>query len=412
MAYVKNVFDTTAITGTFLNSDDTGLTTNVFLTDPRLFGVRVTKHLDEADGFWGSEYNGKDFFTGLFSDTDNGRPPLWIELGGNFDQLEDTRQLFDPLFAKSFPSDLPSPLAVQQPPRTGLDWEGKLSYQPDGSDWVFSAAIRYGRSSSKRHVHQSTSPQGVLVSFFRSKILDYQQNHYIDELTRDSERHTIIDFMAGKDVGLGMLGGTGSSVLSGGLRMASFMSRSSASIYTLPNSDIFPDGMHYQQNFSGSAQGKSSFHGIGPAISWDASTPVDGAEQGGEITVDWGANAALLFGRQTANGQAGNTAGLYYCRNLYYPSRGPVCHGNKNSFYGFTTQYQNPSVPHARSRMVTVPNLGGFIGLSMKYQNAKISFGYRADEFFGAMDGGINSYKSYDRGFFGPFASVTIGLGG
>jgi len=44
MGYVKNVFDTTAITGTFLNSDDTGLTTNVFLTDPRLFGVRVTKN--------------------------------------------------------------------------------------------------------------------------------------------------------------------------------------------------------------------------------------------------------------------------------------------------------------------------------------------------------------------------------
>jgi iron complex outermembrane receptor protein len=44
MAYVKNVFDVTAITGDFLNSDDTGLTTNVFLTDPRLFGVRVTKN--------------------------------------------------------------------------------------------------------------------------------------------------------------------------------------------------------------------------------------------------------------------------------------------------------------------------------------------------------------------------------
>ncbi len=42
--YIKNIFDTTAITGTFLNSDDSGLTTNVFLTDPRLFGVRVTKN--------------------------------------------------------------------------------------------------------------------------------------------------------------------------------------------------------------------------------------------------------------------------------------------------------------------------------------------------------------------------------
>jgi iron complex outermembrane receptor protein len=44
MIYDKNVFNTTAITGDFLNSDDSGLTTNVFLTDPRLIGIRVTKN--------------------------------------------------------------------------------------------------------------------------------------------------------------------------------------------------------------------------------------------------------------------------------------------------------------------------------------------------------------------------------
>ncbi|HSZ74015.1 MAG TPA: TonB-dependent receptor, partial [Rhizomicrobium sp.] len=44
MGYVKNIFDTTAITGAFLFSDDTALATNVFVTDPRLFGVRITKN--------------------------------------------------------------------------------------------------------------------------------------------------------------------------------------------------------------------------------------------------------------------------------------------------------------------------------------------------------------------------------
>jgi len=44
MLYDKNVFNTTDITGTFLNSDDSGLTTNVFTTDPRLIGIRVTKN--------------------------------------------------------------------------------------------------------------------------------------------------------------------------------------------------------------------------------------------------------------------------------------------------------------------------------------------------------------------------------
>jgi hypothetical protein len=44
MVYDKNVFNTTDITGAFLNSDDSGLTTNVCLTDPKLIGIRVTKN--------------------------------------------------------------------------------------------------------------------------------------------------------------------------------------------------------------------------------------------------------------------------------------------------------------------------------------------------------------------------------
>ncbi len=44
MLYDKNVLNTTAITGAFLNSDDSGLTTNVFLTDPKLIGIRATKN--------------------------------------------------------------------------------------------------------------------------------------------------------------------------------------------------------------------------------------------------------------------------------------------------------------------------------------------------------------------------------
>lgn len=42
-AYVKNVFDEAPITGAFLNSDDTGLSTNVFTLDPRLIGLSIRK---------------------------------------------------------------------------------------------------------------------------------------------------------------------------------------------------------------------------------------------------------------------------------------------------------------------------------------------------------------------------------
>ncbi|HEY4545167.1 MAG TPA: TonB-dependent receptor, partial [Pedomonas sp.] len=42
-AYVKNVFNNAPITDTFVNSDDTGLTTNVFTLDPRIFGFSIAK---------------------------------------------------------------------------------------------------------------------------------------------------------------------------------------------------------------------------------------------------------------------------------------------------------------------------------------------------------------------------------
>jgi iron complex outermembrane receptor protein len=41
--YVKNALDKTPITDAFLNSDDTALTTNVFVLDPRLIGLSVKK---------------------------------------------------------------------------------------------------------------------------------------------------------------------------------------------------------------------------------------------------------------------------------------------------------------------------------------------------------------------------------
>jgi hypothetical protein len=59
-----------------------------------------------------------------------------------------------------------------------------------------------------------------------------------------------------------------------------------------------------------------------------------------------------------------------------------------------------------------VPDLGGFAGLSWCVPNAKVAIGYRADFFFGAMDGGIDGAHRENVGFYGPFASISVGLGG
>jgi len=48
----------------------------------------------------------------------------------------------------------------------------------------------------------------------------------------------------------------------------------------------------------------------------------------------------------------------------------------------------------------------------LRFPNAKISLGYRADLFFGAIDGGIDKVKRENVGFYGPFANISVGIGG
>jgi iron complex outermembrane receptor protein len=458
MGYVKNVFDTTAITGTFLNSDDTGLTTNVFLTDPRLYGVRVTKQLDQNDGFWGSDYSGYDFFTNLFSDADNGKPPLWIELGGGLARLDDSQQEFSPPFIPDVaePKQLKA-LENQKPPLYGLDEEAKLSWQPDDSDWVFSAAVRYGRSSANRSGHQQTPNADVKVIPFTFlgipaggySVYPYQHVKFAHDLSHQSERHTILDFLVGKDVGLGMFGIDGTSVVSGGVRVAQFVSRSNENMNAVPDlqyptAAISNHAQKYQflhpkmhfHDYQAVAAEKQSFHGLGPELAWNASTPVAGnGTDNGAIALDWGANVSMLFGRQNARGSHKTTTVSYYLTRpgagggdaIIGDLFGPPGHQVKNEYFlgpcthsteahirtaGPGCAPKTGAASHNRSRMVAVPNVGALFGLSYKYQNAKVSFGYRADEFFGAMDGGIDTHKSENRGFNGPYATLSIGLGG
>jgi iron complex outermembrane receptor protein len=457
MAYVKNVFDVTAITGTFLNSDDSGLTTNVFLTDPRLFGIRVTKHLDQNDGFWGTDYSGYDFFTGLFSDTDNGKPSLWVTLGGQLSALEDAQQLALP-FVPDYGGGK-SPLEAEEPPRFGFDEDAKISFQPDESDWVFSGSIQFGRASADRHQHLQTANKNIPISTTRfSRHYSLYPTHHVkfsDNITSQSEAHAIVDFLVGKDVGLGMFGLQGFSIVSGGVRIAQFSSQSNIDLRAEPDVQYYPKTLpktfpqFYQfirradihfHDYAQTAAQKESFHGFGPKLDWSASTPISGNDtDNGEIALDWGANMSVLFGRQKARVQHQTAVNSYYLKSgNFSPGPGYVFRGPHNlkdgSFYnrpwcrsndagggGLYTDCRTHAPPtahhtnaasHKRSRLVAVPNVGALFGLSYKYRNAKVSFGYRADEFFGAMDGGIDVHKSENRGFNGPFASISIGFGG
>ncbi len=207
-------------------------------------------------------------------------------------------------------------------------------------------------------------------------------------------------------MGLGFFGRGGSSVFSVGLRFAQFDTSMHANLSSGPNpfqykyigSIKFP--LFAPHAFLGKVQTARSFLGFGPSFSWDASAPVAGSTNAAEFTFDWGLNAAVLFGRQKANVQH-QTSEFY---------KAPVSKGHSYPSHNYPV-YQT-GTKHSRSRMIAVPNIGGMAGFSLKFPNAKVSLGYRADFFFGAMDGGIDAAKKENVGFYGPFATISVGLGG
>jgi hypothetical protein len=351
------------------------------------------------------------------ADDDSDRSPLWIELGGQLSRLDDSEQVFAPAIMDARPSMFSPSQPFEKSPLYSVDESGKVSFQPDGSDWVFSGSIRYGRSNGRREVHQQTYPKSFATHIFFS---GYSHTYAFapnaaksaDTTVRSDETHAVIDFQVGKDVGLGMFGDRdGSSVFGFGIRYAQFSSKSNIALKSDPDWKFsykyghytgFPTikwigGQPYHSNVA-SLTATRSFHGIGPSLSWNASAPFIGNTKAGELSFDWGLNAAMLFGRQKAKthhqttGQSGNAIGYNHGRHI---------------------TFQGPATPdHTRIRTVIVPNVGGFAGLSFQIQNFKVSAGYRADLFFGAMDGGIDAAKKENVGFYGPFATISVGIGG
>ena len=378
------------------------------------------------------------------ADSDSDRPVLWIELGGQLDSLGSPQEKFSPPFMASITqANQLSTLNVQQQPAFAFDAQGKISLQPDGSDWVFSASVQYGRSAANKHHHQQTNNQIIPVHYTFPKYKNdslYPIHHvkFADGQSRLTERHTLLEFEVGKDVGLGMFGIRGSSVVSAGVRIAQLQSGSQVDLRAEPDVHYTPAApitsraafqAFKTQNilfhdYHGSATFERDFHGIGPSLSWNASAPVVGNDDSGELALDWGLKGAVLFGRQTVRGRHQTTSKAYALNQLYSGFRvgqiREINFGNTAFQCGSglaglpcpPTSTSRTSKDIRRSRGVTVPDLGASIGMSYRYRDAKINFGYQAEILFGVIDGGIDAPKSENRIYNGPFASVSIGLGG
>ena len=335
---------------------------------------------------------------------------VWIELGGQLERIDGGEASINPPFLTEnidAPFNLVPPASVRAAPRYGFAGEGKLTIAPKGTDWVFSAAARFGRTNGFKEQHQQTTKQITQTNGYTPANAKYRRFYrpitsYNHTAIKTSESHTILDFKAGKDVGLGMFGGKTTSTFSLGVRVAQFTTHSETLLRSQPDpyyprNAKYAAGAHLHRYYA-HAQSERNFRGAGPPIAWEGAAPVIGDPDTGGVTFDWGVNGALLFGRQKASGDH-ITTGRYF---LGSPGQLPPPP---------TNHYVHPG-SFSRSRAKIVPNAGGFAGVSARYSHAKFSLGYRGDFFFGAMDGGLDARDTRNRSFHGPFATIAIGLGG
>jgi len=341
------------------------------------------------------------------------RPTVWVEFGGQMETIQGMSQPFVAPFMSIEPKGAPEGSTfflppgdsydpalfakTQRPVRRAFGLDGKIFFQPEASDWTFSAEVRYGRAQHNRNVHEQGPVAYKYVVLPAAKIkLPLNVAEFGDERVNTEQNHMFLDFQAGKDVGLGVFGRDGNSNISAGVRFAQISLKSDVKAIARPqlgNQNQYQN--YFQYELTGEQQ--RTFRAIGPSLSWNASAALLGNKDHVQVSFDWGLNGAVLFGRQKAH-VAHATSGVH----VTHPAVQKFAH---NELY--TTPHET-----TRSRSVVVPNLGAFAGLSVRYPNARVSFGYRADFLFGAMDVGIDSRKTTATGFHGPFVKLSIGLGG
>jgi len=338
---------------------------------------------------------------------DTERPVVWVELGADLQRVVTGQKNYSPDFLNVQPRptfEVISPSQTQRLPRYSVGGEASLTFTPKQSDWSILAGVKFGRSNGDKHVHQQTTDHPQRGYYFGEP---FYANlvRWGDTKVAHKQSDLLLDFQVGKDIGFGAHG-SGNSTFALGIRFAQFTSKSSVRLRERPDGYYMmvktAVGVKYRpleshHTYLAQFGSERSFRGFGPSISWTGSAPVAGDSEDHELTFDWGVNAAVLFGRQKASG-------TFHTTDQFFPKAYLLL----NPLVAVTRQGDG----FDRSRAKVVPNLGGFAGLSFRYDTAKVSFGYRADFFLGAMDGGIETRKTYDRSFYGPFAKVSIGLGG
>ena len=404
MAYVKNILDKDNITGAFLNSDDSGLTTNVFLNEPRLYGLRVTK-----------EWSGGPWWTGA-NPNHTGPYPLTVELSGQVQRHDAPYSSVAPDFVDSFSAAIDP----TRPQHRDLDWgdgrQIRITYKPEVSSWSVTAAVRYGRANGDTpNIHRQEAAGPAKCVFpggspycdpnapFAYATLVTGTN-WSDSSAKESEKHLIADFAVGKDVGLGVIGDSHSTV-SAGLRYASLQSTTRAMMHGIPDWNIADGWSKYpssRDEYLADLKADRKFKGAGPTVSWEAAQHLIGNGEVGHVDLDWAVTGGVLFGKQKTT-----ATGTY--QSNYASGKYEFQLSGSNLLPPLTSK---PLGVAPRSKSVSVPMLDLSLGLSYEIQRVKVGAGYRWERYFNVLDAGYAEHKSYDRTFDGPYFKVSVGFGG
>jgi outer membrane receptor protein involved in Fe transport len=417
MAYIKNVFDKDNITGAFLNSDDTGHTTNVFLNEPRLFGLRVTK-----------DWSGGPWWTG--ADPDHTGPyPLTVEIGGMIQRQDAPYEAFA---LQSMANLLPE-VALDDIQNKDLDWgDGrsvKVAYRPDGSPWSVLAGLRYGRTNNATSNQnkeatdtQNACPFAAIGSYawlgaaLASKYCTPGSSKYAQGFewshggAKDREEHTLVDFAVGRDVGLGS--SFAHSAIMAGLRYGDFSSSSRVKAEALGDWNIpegwtkydapvlrLPETASTVHTFTADIAAGREFKGAGPMLSWDAAATLLGGDETGRLNADWSVGGGVLFGKQKTTFSGGEEDQLRSGSYEYWPV--------PPSGDAVVTP-----PPDARSKSVTVPVVDLSLGLSYEVGRVNVGAGYRWERYFDVLDVGYDEHQDGDRTIDGPYFKLSVGFGG
>jgi len=408
MAYVKNVFNRTAITGAFLLSDDTQLVTNMFLTEPRRYGLRVTK-----------EFSGLPFGFGGANRPHKPGTPWDVTIEGGVELLRHGggNAPYRPTFADAYPADIDAftPIQAHRPQAWRDSTDVAVIVQPNDSPWKLTAELRYGKDGQNRRGRAEKVGDPICAYSDPADIDDCTSirpvfTNWSDVGAIDSQKHLIGDFLFSHAVDLSP---RVHSFIGIGARYADLQDDTSLDIFGIPDNvqqnNILARmaAFHRYQSY---ANIEREYHGVGPIVRWDGSANLFGTPETGVVGFDWALTGGLLFGRQKTRITAEET------EEFWHESTAPAEVVRRiNIAVGYMKSPDTETttqVEVSRRNRVTVPTLGAAAGLSYNIGRVGVKAGYRWDRYFNAIDGGgADGPGKYDRTIHGPYIKLSIGFG-